>query len=123
MKSLPISMTISQVALLLLLFLSLLFITGCSQFANSSLSGDYFSGLKLAELYAKQDAIKDKCINYPVSLNSNVLENTKQHIDMFKNGKSDDFISGFSRGYGDAYREYMSLYCDSLDSSKEHIIP
>lgn len=104
------------------LFLSLLF-TGCSQFINKPLSGEYIAGQKTAEAYAKQDAIDSHCINYPVALNSNILNNTRKHLDNFKSEKSSDFINGFSQSYQNEYIEYMSLYCDSLDSSREYIKP
>lgn len=123
MNHIPATINIVRAKILPLILLSLLFITGCTQFANSALSSDYFDGLKSAAIYAKQDAIKDKCINYPVVLSINIMEHTKEHLDKFKGEKSPDFISGFSRGYGDEYREYMNLYCDSLDSSEEYERP
>ncbi|MBF0302265.1 MAG: hypothetical protein HQK73_04440 [Desulfamplus sp.] len=103
------------------LLLSSFFIQGCSQFINRPLSAEYIAGKKLAEIYAKQDAIDSHCIDYPVSLSSNILNNTKRHVNNFKDEKSSDFINGFSKSYEDEYREYMSLYCDSLDSSQEYI--
>lgn len=121
MKYLPISFTIKPACLLPLLALSLLFITGCSQFANSSMSDEYVAGMKLADIYAKDDAINDRCINYPVSLSSNIMNNTRKHLDQLKGTKSSDFISGFSRGYNDEYRQYADLYCGNLDSSEEYM--
>lgn len=107
--------------LLVLFFL----IIGCAQFTNSPpASGEYISGQKLSEIYAKQDAIDSHCINYPVSINSNIMNNIERHVNKFKNEReSTDFINGFSQNYQNEYIEYMSLYCDNLDSSNEYIKP
>ncbi|MBF0234245.1 MAG: hypothetical protein HQK62_00680 [Desulfamplus sp.] len=123
MKSLSISTRTIQYKLSTLILLSILFITGCSNFANRSLSSDYFAGLKSSEIYAKQDAINDKCINYPVSLSNSIMKNTRKHLEQLKKRNHPDFINGFIKGYNDEYREYMSLYCDNLDSPNEHIRP
>lgn len=121
MKSISINTTIAQAILFSLFFIPLIFIAGCSQFANNSMSEEYIAGLKSAEAYAKQDAINDRCINYPVSLNGNIINNTKKHLDQLKKEKSSDFINGFSRGYRDEYLEYTNLYCDDMDSPDEYI--
>ncbi|MBF0211774.1 MAG: hypothetical protein HQK64_10940 [Desulfamplus sp.] len=102
-------------------FTMLIFITGCSQIINKSPSAEYIAGQQTAESYAKQDAIESRCIDYPISVNKNILKNIKRHINRFKADKSSEFIKGFSENYGDQYKEYMNLYCDSLDSSEIYI--
>ncbi|MBF0573326.1 MAG: hypothetical protein HQK69_06150 [Desulfamplus sp.] len=108
-----------------LFFVLFFFIIGCVQFTNSPpVSGEFISGKKLSEIYAKQDAIDSRCINYPISVNSNIINNIENHVSKFKNeNKSTDFINGFSKNYHNEYIEYMSLYCDNLDSSDEYIKP
>lgn len=107
-----------------LLFL-LLIAAGCSQFINKPMSGEYIAGQKQAQIYAKQDAIESRCINYPVSLSNNMLNNTRKHIERFKGEKSTEFINGFSQQYQNEYREYMSLYCDNgldLESTQQEYV-
>ncbi|MBF0378448.1 MAG: hypothetical protein HQK72_13345 [Desulfamplus sp.] len=108
-----------------LFFVLFFLIIGCTQFINSHpASGEFISGQKLSETYAKQDAIDSRCINYPISINSNIINNIEKHVDKFKNErKSPDFIDGFSQNYKDEYIEYMSLYCDDLDLSEKYIKP
>lgn len=102
-------------------FIILIFITGCSQFINKAPSAEYLAGQQTAESYAKQDAIDSRCIDYPMSLNRNILNNIKRHINRFNIDKSSEFMKGFSENYDDEYKEYMNLYCDSLDSSEIYI--
>ncbi|MBF0111592.1 MAG: hypothetical protein HQK74_02520 [Desulfamplus sp.] len=107
--------------LVLVTFTMLIFITGCSQFINKSPSAEYIAGQQTAESYAKQDAIDSRCIDYPISVSRNILNNIKRHINTFNADKSSEFIKGFSENYDNEYKEYMNLYCDSSDSSEIYI--
>ncbi|MGD9731330.1 MAG: hypothetical protein AB7U45_04035 [Desulfamplus sp.] len=108
-------------SLLLSIFICQFCFIGCSQFIHKPLSDEYLAGYKLAETYAKQDAIDSRCINYPVSIHINIINNTRKHISNFKEDKSTDFVKGFSKGYKEEYQEYMHLYCDNLDSTSDYI--
>ncbi len=109
------SSTLLPKVFILFTYISVCYISSCS-YIDKPLSEEYITGQKEAEIYAKQDAIDSRCINYPVALQSNILNNTKKHIKNFEEEKSLEFISGFSKGYQDFYKEYMNLYCDNLDS-------
>jgi len=73
---------------------------------------EYASGKKLAEVYAKKDAINLNCFNYFNFKMGIISSNLQKHIAALKTEKSEDFLSGFSAVYQQHYLEYAKIYCN-----------
>ena len=90
-----------------LLFLLLLITTSCQTSEPVKHSPEYLSGKKLADVYAKKDAMKS-CSHKRGKVLSEII---RKHLDAMETEKSEDFQTGFSDGYRLYYLQYADTYC------------
>ena len=90
-----------------LLFLILLSIISCNTSEAVKRSPEYTSGKRLADVYAKNDAMKSCSRKRGKVLNSVI----QKHIEAMGNDKSEDFKSGFSDGYRIYFFQYADTFC------------
>ncbi|MBW1893419.1 MAG: hypothetical protein JRF40_05740 [Deltaproteobacteria bacterium] len=93
---------------LCLLFLLLLSTTSCQTSEPVRRSPEYASGKKLADVYAKKDALKLTCSHHRGKTLSVVI---RKHLETMETERSEDFQSGFSAGYKTYFPHYTNIYC------------
>jgi len=92
----------------------ILFIVSCATSQSSPTGSEHIKGYNMAEEFAKKDAMNSRtCVRSLKYKRQNARKYTKLLQDQ---GRSEDFIKGFYRGYENYYPEYIRLYCGDLIS-------
>jgi hypothetical protein len=86
----------------------ILWIASCATYQSSPPQSDYVKGYDAAWKFAKQDAMKSKCLRYPRYTYQEARKYTQLLQDQ---GRSESYISGFYFGYQNSYPDYFGLYC------------
>lgn len=95
---------------LFLLLLLLFATTSCQTSPFFKTSPEYDSGRKLADVYAKKDAMDLNC-GFHSRWMGVMSKNLREHLEDLETEKTEDFLSGFSAGYQTYYPEYVDTYC------------
>lgn len=83
----------------------------CTGLPLSEMSDDFKDGYRVGQTYSKRDVMSLGC--YLLRQNATAhMEKKKHKVRFSKEGKSADFVSGFSMGYESHFREYVDIYCD-----------
>ena len=96
----------------LFILLSLLLLTvSCQNQGHVTPNSDYYAGTHAGDQLAKQDALKYRCIDYPVQVPTLIRENINNHLKGDIGTYSESYIKGFKWGYRTAFKEYTNTYC------------
>lgn len=104
-----------------MLILLLLFTISCQSMGTTN-SSDYYAGKRAGEIAAKADALRYRCIDYPVALSHMTRRNIKAHMGSSEQSPSESYIRGFKWGYRMAFKDLTNLYCGG-DSFADRFMP